>query len=496
MHGEATHPTGRTTGRNILFVLLGIVLVCSSATWIWHRAFGTAADQRQTTANSPGSKSDPMVVGALRPRSLRLSPNVPVISFGIDCSAINALTMRMWPKRNDRLVKVLHALRTFESGSAPSNDKLPGRNELLSVVLDSRVAQEWFDNTSPIIKTRFGLRYSKSEGGGKAGEAHTNQSLAVLAELGLDLETVLSSPAGPSTLKSVFDDAIAHFDPRGEIEWTALALALYFEPGGKWRNRFGHAFDFDQLAARLMARPLERLSCTGTHGLFTLAVLTRINESEKILSAHLSALVREYLTRVSDDVIASQLDDGSIPGDWYVGIVNSRWYEQLCRDLVARYQADDVGGSIREFRTWYASSEPRGRSDLARVLATGHHLEWIFMLPAQMQPKDEPIKRAAMFLASELAAATDEELEESYCPYSHAARVLRLLSRPNCSRPKADITGSDFRPIDDRWDTSEFSPWWADYRNSPKLGYDHVSGTNVDVSRRQLRLLSGLGFGS
>jgi hypothetical protein len=50
------------------------------------------------------------------------------------------------------------------------------------------------------------------------------------------------------------------------------------------------------------------------------------------------------------------------------------------------------------------------------------------LLPRDLLPPDQVFERAAPFLLKALLAAKDEDLVNYYCPYSHAAHSLLLLT--------------------------------------------------------------------
>lgn len=144
-------------------------------------------------------------------------------------------------------------------------------------------------------------------------EAHRDQLLAVLGEIGIPLDAPVTTDRGPKPLRGLLDDSVANFSlDQGEIEWTALAYALYLPPQRQWTDKFGTAFQFDQLARELMRRELgEQRACSGTHLLYSLAVLCRVDESEPVLSQDTRRELRRYLAAMSDRAAASQRIDGS-----------------------------------------------------------------------------------------------------------------------------------------------------------------------------------------
>jgi hypothetical protein len=64
-----------------------------------------------------------------------------------------------------------------------------------------------------------------------------------------------------------------------------------------------------------------------------------------------------------------------------------------------------------------------------RVHVTGHHVDWLLLLPADIRPADSLFDNAARFLLTSLLSASDDDILAYYCPYSHAAHALLLLAR-------------------------------------------------------------------
>jgi hypothetical protein len=218
---------------------------------------------------------------------------------------------------------------------------------------------------------------------------------------------------------------------KGEIQWTTVAFALYLSPAKQWTNRFGETFTFDQACGELMSQPFETSSCGGTHSLFSLTILLRADQMRSILSEPIRHRLKNFLTSVAKAVAGSQDDEGAFPQYWYANIVNERWY----RDLVDQVQHDKSKSRAEKatdkLRTWYGAFGKPDSESSQRVQMTGHHVEWMLILPQDMQPATETFQRAAKFLAQELKSAKDEEIQQSYCPFSHAVRYLRLISARN-----------------------------------------------------------------
>jgi hypothetical protein len=103
---------------------------------------------------------------------------------------------------------------------------------LLDIIFDRETNKSFFAGRTSLIETRLGVRcptairgvaWAQSE-----KESHPNQLLSVLAECSVPTSQCIGTDQSQGTVQFILDDALAQFDPRAdEIEWTALAFALY-----------------------------------------------------------------------------------------------------------------------------------------------------------------------------------------------------------------------------------------------------------------------------
>ena len=63
----------------------------------------------------------------------------------------------------------------------------------------------------------------------------------------------------------------------------------------------------------------------------------------------------------------------------------------------------------------------------SRFLATGHLLEWLELLPAELQPDAAVYRRAARWLCVLLGEKPTVKTLLDFCPYVHAACAVRRL---------------------------------------------------------------------
>ena len=234
-------------------------------------------------------------------------------------------------------------------------------------------------------------------------EHHRDQTLASLAELGLPLSLPLMVEGQEHCLRDVLADSLANFHLRqAELEWTAVAYALYLPPHRRWHNRFGEEFTFELLCAELMDRPLSEASCTGLHLLHTLTVLHCVHQHTPILSDERASLLEGYLRTCVRHLSKQQCADGSWAPNWQHGLFNEHSH---------------------------ADSESVEHSRNDKVLVTGHIAEWMLRLPPDMRLEATSLRSAAGWLLRAMQLASPEDLRERFCPYTHAAVFLDLISR-------------------------------------------------------------------
>jgi hypothetical protein len=349
---------------------------------------------------APGASGGPPGAGT-RTVPMQVGPSLAV-EGPFDEAVIRQALGRLRKEQPTGLSDLLHVLRLF-GPDAPVRPPSGGPSlRALDVALDYRTSSAYFDGHPALIETRQGVRSRvagpRDTDGPHEKASHVDQLLAVLAELGIPLDHPLSTQRGPGTVRELLADALANFDlEQPEIEWSALAFALYLPPRRSWSDKFGTTLTFDDLAAELIKRPLGgRRPCAGTHLLYSLAVLCRVDERAAVLTPGMRRRVRSHLARMAALAARHQSAEGTWGLDWF------------------ERPTESESGPNRE----------------AEVLTTGHQVEWLMLLPADLLPPEACFRRALLWLQSRLLAAPIAEVMASYCPYSHAGRDLSLLSRP------------------------------------------------------------------
>ena len=284
----------------------------------------------------------------------------------------------------------LHGLKPFRHPVFSSG------TEIVSVLTNQTRSKEYFGE--PIFfRTRSGIRYQDAViRRGPTGENHRDICLATFAELGLPLSTPMTTEDASFSLADLLRDSVDNFDiQQKELPWTAVAYAIYLHQR-EWSNRYGESFTLDDVADTLMSTPFEDVSCAGTHLLYAMTVLLRARA--KGLSEPVRYELSQYLRRQADAAIRSQADDGSWDLNWHTS------------------PEDESPDALRSASTV--------QSDI--LLVTGHLLEWLELLPEEMQPPPEVYLKAARRLCKSLASTSDISLS-NFCPVVHAQLAVQAL---------------------------------------------------------------------
>jgi hypothetical protein len=402
------NPVARGVVRPVFAAAACVLAVAGAATAIAHRP---------GAAPAAGTPVGPLPSPAA-PVPLRVGPTLD-LAGPLDGARIVEAVERVPTAGLPRSLSLsLHVMRLFGAevtqGDPKTGAPVPG--------LDHRVNKVFFPENPSLVQTREGVRCRVAERQNAARqperEAHVDQLLAVLAEAGVPLTRPLSTARGASTVGALLDDSLANFDLKaGEIEWSALAFALYLPPRTSWADKYGRVTTFDQLAGEMMRRPVdEKTSCGGTHLLYSLTILLRADQQRPVLSPPTREAVRAFLAAKVKGLAASQRAAGYWTLDWYLHDGGS-----------------SDGTSAGDPHEPALEPDPKSANE---VLVTGHHLEWMMLLPADLRPPDACFIRGAGWLLGRLASDPLPMLVEHYCPYSHAALVLWALSHPSSRFPR------------------------------------------------------------
>jgi hypothetical protein len=291
---------------------------------------------------------------------------------------------------------LLHWLRVFGTGPLAAANRVQVADVLEDLTHVEKLERR-FGARSALMRTPYGLRYSftdpRSPTSLQERVRHAYQPLAVFAELGIPTNCPLVTPDRVGTVAELIRDCLQNFQLRDvediEPEWACAAIALYLPPVTNWQNRWGDPITFDELTRFLLRRlPQAGAACAGTHALFTAAVLMQMHQRFSLLNSSTVARLDDLFATTTAALARAQRPDGSWGGDW------------------------SGRGSL------YAES-----TDLA-LLVTGHVLEALMYAPPDHRVRDEVVARALKFSLKAIEAASEADVANGYCPYSHVARVL------------------------------------------------------------------------
>lgn len=245
-----------------------------------------------------------------------------------------------------------------------------------------------------MIDTPSGLRVRTQEGA--ATSSHVDHTLATFTEIGLPLDHQLVSRNSRLAVEDLFQSALRAFSlNQKEYEWTALALGMYAQEDFEWYSREGQRITFDRLAGRLMRESLGHGVCYGGHRLFTLVLLSRIDqEGRDFFSDEVRMEIRDHLREATRRLVSNQHREGYWDDAW-------------------------PGYKIPSSKDLWTQG--------ARLVATGHALEWWAMVSEHdLLPPRESLVRAGQWLVREIQQMEPKSIEKNYTFLTHAGRALSL----------------------------------------------------------------------
>lgn len=293
----------------------------------------------------------------------------------------------------------LHALRLWGQQAVFSEAYWSGPQLREYFLDDAAFRRAAGDTAAPLIQRKEGVlsvrAWQRDDVDHDFASAHANDVVATFAEVGLPASTRIVLRDGEGTVGELYTAAAESFhNQQLEYEWTLIGYARLGYPQRYWVNQFSERVTLQDVATEAMQQPWSYGVCVGTHRLEGLMLLDRLaRESKTEFPASLALHIDGHLKKAVTLLAASQSPEGY----W-----TRRWHE---------------GNKALENDT----------SDLAeRILATGHHLEWLALASEEMQPPREHVIRAAQWMATALREVKERTLAENYGPFSHAARALCL----------------------------------------------------------------------
>ncbi len=257
-----------------------------------------------------------------------------------------------------------------------------------------------------LIKTDAGIAYARLQTGVTrdapplvAGEAHSAQILSALAEAGVSSRKEMRVGGLTYHVSDLIDETASSFRFDDDMEWRSVALALYRPQIGSWHSRYDGEVSWEAITRELLFRvrsvEIDGGSCFGTHALYTLAILFRVDGEVQIWK-------RDEMRREVEDTFAlairrlsaTQLPDGS-------------WCEAW---------------RLPEFPPQHLHT-----SSVRRLLITGHQLEWLALLPSWLRPNAQVLSSATRFATALPASMSVEDNNRWICPCSHGIRACLLF---------------------------------------------------------------------
>jgi hypothetical protein len=249
-----------------------------------------------------------------------------------------------------------------------------------------------------------GLRYRLAKTSGKFGESHPGQVLSALAECNVPLTQAITTSDGTFLVSDLVEECAKSFSFDEDIEWRAIALAIYRPLPVPWTTTDGQVVSFDRITSELLRRSRARgaqASCWGTHALYALAVFRSVDGVCPIWQDHsMRSQVDAALTQVAARLASAQRTDGSWDEHWDLPGVN---------------------------RTVLSVEN--------RLLITGHHLEWLSLVPEALRPPNTALQQAGEFVVWRVEQYSQNDKIQNICACSHGLRALALGAR----RSKLDI---------------------------------------------------------
>ena len=300
-----------------------------------------------------------------------------------------------------QLVNWLHRWRLL--AALPPSDRNQSVSELIEPVFSFATFRQHFPDSAGLIHPSpfGGWRVRKLAAGARIVKSdlvwHDDQLLATCAEVGVPLIQPIDTASGYTTLGELLASSRAEFVADQDCYWSLVAYASYLPWQNEWQNRFGEHHSYRDIARRMVEQEVDYGPCAGAHKLYALAYLLQLDEEGGFLGYSLRQDIETHLLHSSRALISSQLPNGA----WHRGWAKAPAGQQ---EIPPEWQAID-----------------------RLVQVTGHHLEWLSLVPSRLRPSDESVQVAANFVLKALKMHGNENFLANYCGFSHGARALVLI---------------------------------------------------------------------
>lgn len=384
----------KSAGKFAGFVLVQVIVVGAFAASFASLSPKQAERIEEVVFEKP--RFTPVTIQRNRPLDVAPLYNDPEVVSDEELAAVLYQVQPAFAPENLKPNYVEHALRTWRVTATFQEPGLMSGEDMRDFLLDyGRFALSWGPEVDPLIEARdtgIYVRWGRDQG----ASVHHDHTLACITEAGVPLDFHVRAASRPdATLKDMVEQALFDFrlDER-ETEWSAMAFGLWLPPVANWTNGEGRELNFDLIARRQIRGHKQYGVCGGTHRVYSLMMLLRINEQYPILSDTVRAEVYAFLESVRDILIVTQFPDGHWPYNWPDG-----------------KKAVDHPGDHDAYRD---------------VIATGHHLEWLAIAPPDLHPPREMVHKAAKWIIENTTSKSRKEIQENYTFYSHVGNALAL----------------------------------------------------------------------
>ncbi len=382
-------------------VFLGLQMVVIAAAVAWGARLLTRLEAERAL---PALRAEPLAVGPLYddPRVIsdaelrRLLARLPLAGArGAPAAPIAQVdhSLRLWGRRppfddpeqlpswemQRRLLDHQHFSLVYRGAQAP-------------LLLDDRDA----DSGDAGVRVRVGVD--------DASASHVDHTLATLGEIGMPLSSPVRTALRETTLRSLLEGSLRSFSlHQAEVEWSALAYALYLPPAKRWLSSEGEEVSFDRLAERLMRARAGAGACSANHRLHALVTFLRVDDqmAEAGEGGILAPGARRRIVDFLADTTAAFVRHQHAQGFW-----NFDWPSAA--------------------RAALEPTERDGDRLSDRIIATGHVLEWWALAPEELQPPRSVVHAAARWLIDVIDRLAPAEIQRYNSFLSHAGRALAL----------------------------------------------------------------------
>lgn len=275
---------------------------------------------------------------------------------------------------------------------------------VLELLIHATSGEEYFGRPF-VLATPYGASAASAYESRSVSEAHNDQLISCLALLELPLETEVRTNVGAQCLLDLLNDSVANLNlDRKELEFTAIAYAVYLKSGATLRNKFGEQFTLDDIVFELIGRGCADSHCCGIHVLEALFLIESFcGQGNLIVRSDTQESLRSFKHEAITHILSQQSSDGSWTPDWFVGLNGQ------------------ASGKQRSSSFAWAIEQ--------KMLATSHIIQLLSQVDATRQPiETEVYRRGLEWLNIALQRVDKEFALRNYCQVSHSCLCIRRFS--------------------------------------------------------------------